>query len=733
MYIFNILTKRVAVMLTLLAFFSISATAQTKSQQQIDRQVDSIMSKLSIREKVAQIMIIEFDSKDGKKRKAMQNRLVKKEKIGGLIPMNDDLIPAMKRMNQLNKMASIPMIISIDAEWGASMRYWDEIPEFPRQMQLGALSSDSLVYRMGYLMGKECRSLKMQVNYAPVVDINNNPANPAINTRSFGEDKERVSQYGIAIMQGMKDAGVAGSAKHFPGHGDTDVDSHHGLPHLAFDYTRLDTLEMYPFKRLIEAGVDMVMVGHLNIPALDPSGTPSSISKVIVTDLLKGKLGYDGIVCTDALNMAGVAKESGLEQRDIPLAAYKAGADILLMPEDVENAITVLERAVKSGEVTLESLNEKVRKMLSLKARLGLLDKGYSPFVDIDGIEERVVVQENLDLMLQIAKNSMTVLFNDNSEGNGLPLSVDGKKIAYLGYKEPQLGREFAKMAMKYTQIDTIILGEESTLEDLKAAKNQLKGYDLIITGFNDTDQRPHRGFGINQTEYKFITDWAKEQPMIAVYLGSPYAITKFEGYKNFTAFVIGYSSTQANNFAAAQVVFGSTPAIGILPVSAAEYPVGHSIVIPDRVREEYFNFIGSKEEEQENVKVQLDEKSSAYLTVLLQACDLIGSGRVTASAFGENLNANPTTEHIENIKDIINKYQHRTTVADRANVIFAKTEMRNTTLSSINGKVTTTKGDLMKFKFMVDNNGSYAGKQVITPAAARLMQRYMDNYVCGN
>lgn len=712
-------TKRVALLLTLLAFVVTGATAQTKSQDKIARQVDSIMSKLSVREKVAQIMIIEFDSKDGNKKKAMQNHLVKKEKIGGLIPMNDDLIPALKRMNQLNKLAKIPMIITIDAEWGANMRYWDEIPPFPRQMQLGALSSDSLVYRMGYLMGKECLSLKMQVNYAPDVDINNNPANPAINTRSFGEDKEKVAQYGIAIMQGMKDAGVAGSAKHFPGHGDTDVDSHHGLPHLPFDYTRLDTLEMYPFKRLIEAGVDMVMVGHLNIPALDPSGTPSSISKVIVTDLLKEKLGFEGIVCTDALNMAGVAKESGLEQKDIPLAAYKAGADILLMPEDVVNAITVIEKAVKSGEVTLASLDEKVRKMLTLKAKLGLLEKSYSPFVDLDGIEERVIVQENLDLMQQIAKNSMTVIYNDNSEGFGLPLNIEGKKIAYLGYRNAQLGREFAKMALKYAQIDTVILDNDATIYDLKAAKQQLKGYDLIITGFNDTDQRPHKGYGINPDEYKFISDWAKEQPMIAVYLGSPYGLTKFEGYKNFTALVLGYSNTQANNFAAAQVVFGGIPAIGVLPVSSADYKVGHSIVLPDRVREEYFNFIGSEKERRENVKVQLDEKTSAFVALYPQMCELIGGGRADAAEFKGDIEA------------ALNKYLTHSSLSDRVNAMFRKLEMRNTTFSVFNGKVTTTKGDLMKFKFAVDNNGSYAGKQVLSPAAAKLLQKYMQEYTC--
>lgn len=712
------------------------------SQEKVQRQVDSVFRKLTTREKIAQIMIVEFSSKDSKSNMAMQNRLVKKEKIGGLIPMNDVLVPAMKRMNDLNRQAKVPMIITLDGEWGVNMR-WKEVPPFPRQMQLGALSSDSLVYRMGYLLGKEHRALKIQVNFAPDVDINNNPSNPAINTRSFGEDKEKVAKYGIALMQGMKDAGVAGSAKHFPGHGDTDVDSHLGLPVLPFPYERLDTLEMAPFKHLIAAGVDMVMVAHLSIPALDSSGTPSSISHKIVTELLKEQLGFDGIVCTDALNMHGVAKESGLEKKDIPLAAYKAGADILLMPEDVENSITVIEQALKRGEITMASLNEKVRKMLTLKARMGLFDKGYSPYVDLKNLEQRMITEENLALMQQLAKNSMTVLFNDNSTGYGLPVSFEGKKVAYVGYKNPVLGREFAAVANKYGTVDTVILDNDASLAALRDAKNKLRGHDLIIFGFNETDQRPHKGYGIVPENISFITDWAAEQPMIAVYQGSPYALAKIPNYRNFTAFVLAYSPNQANNFAAAQVVFGGIPAIGVLPVTAASFKVGESVVIPDRYREELFHFIGTPEDSLMQVPVEMGEKS-VILSLLPQVCELIASGKIRLTdELGELLAIDESSASFSGLtvgnllerplvsayhpylNMLLDKYSPHIDSRKYTVDMLESLGMRNTCLKG--DKVITTGDDLAKFKFAICNGGKYAGKQVFTAKAAALMEKQLD------
>ena len=736
---------------SLLAYKGVKRIYKYPSQEKIDRQVDSVFRKLSTKEKIGQIMVIEFSSKEGKKRLAEQKRLIQKYKIGGLIPMNDILVPAMERMNLLNKWAKVPMLITIDGEWGANMR-WKEIPAFPRFMQMGALGNDNLVNEAGRLIGQECRMLKIQVNFSPDVDINNNPNNPAINTRSFGEDKEKVAQYGIAMMRGMRDGGVAGSAKHFPGHGDTDVDSHLGLPLLPFTAERLDTLEMYPFKRLIADGVDMVMVAHLSIPALDPSGTPSSISKTIVTDLLKKKLGYKGIICTDALNMDGVAKESGLAKKDIPLAAYKAGADILLMPEDVENSINVIEQALRRGEISMEGLNERVKKMLALKARLGLLDKGYDPYVNIDKLDALTDqenpgkhMQDKLKLIKDIAKQSMTVLFNDNSAGFGLPVSFEGKKVAYVGYKNPQLGHEFGTLAKRYGPVDTLLLGNDASLAALKAARNKLRDYDLVIMGFNETDQRPHKNYAIKHDEVNFITDWAAQQPMIAVYLGSPYALTRIPGHKNFSALVLGYINTQVNNFAAAQVVFGGIPAKGVLPVTAASFKVGESIIIPDRYREEYDYFVGSKADSLLNVPYNMKERS-AYISLLPQVAELLASGKVSLhDTIGElldtdDINASRTLAKVfygyedkvnaYYLQAIVNKYRRYANIEDVAQKLWAELGM-NSTIFSENKvysigysipEVITTESDVKKMEFVFRNMGKYAGKQIFTEEAAKHM-----------
>lgn len=568
----------------LLMFVPFCISAQDKhlgeykypSQEKIDRQVDSVFRTLSTREKIAQIMVIDFTSADSKKMQKIQKKLVKKEKIGGIIPLGEKSYSgAIARMNQLNKWAKIPMLVTLDAEWGVGMR-WEQVVDYPLFIQMGALSSDSLIYEVGKSIAAECRALKIQVNYSPVVDINNNPHKFIVNQRTFGEDKEKVAQYAAAMMHGMKDGGVAGSAKHFPGHGETNVDSHLALPLLPFTLERLDSMELYPFKRLIAEGVDMVMVGHMNVPAFDPSGTPSSISKPIVTGLLREKLGFDGIIITDALNMFGVSKASGLEKKDIPLAAYKAGVDILLMPEDVKESITVIENALRNGEITMESLDMRVKKMLALKARLGVLDKGYDPIADTEAIND--MKEEKMALIDKISEETMTLVFNDNSEGFGVPVSTAGKKVVYVGFRSPEVGQDFAAVASQYGQLDTLLLGNDATLDDLKAAKEKVAGYDLVIFGFNKTRPGLYKNFDLIEEQVQFITDWAAQQPMIAVYLGSPYAITKIPGYKNFKAYVLGYTDTKANARAAAKVVFGAIAPKGVLPVTAGPFPVGHSV-----------------------------------------------------------------------------------------------------------------------------------------------------------
>ena len=553
----------------------------------VEQRVDSVMKTLSLREKIAQLIIIEFCSEDKPEVMELQNYLVSKENVGGLILMYDVMEPGLKRTNELHKLAKTPLLMTIDAEWGMSMRY-REIPVFPRQMQLGALAHDSLVYQAGYMIGKECREYNYHVNYASDIDVNINGENPVINTRAFGEDKHKVAVYGAAFMRGMNDAGVFGSAKHFPGHGDTNVDSHKALPTLDFSYDRLDTLELYPFKHLIAENADMVMVAHLNVPALDSTGTPASISKPIVTGLLKEKLGYKGIVITDALNMKGVCDH--LEKKMIALEAYKAGVDILLMPEEVIDSITEIEKAIERGEITRSSLDEKVRKVLTLKAKAGLFEKDYNPCVEYELIKDTVAKVENKAFISYLAKESVTLVTNHNlSDGlQAIPVAnLKEKKIAYLGYDAENNGKECAQLIRRYADVDTLILRGPVKDRDLKKAIRKLKGYDLVILGFNNTDSRPQFNFGVNPKHMDMMTEWAKEQDIIFMFMGNPYVLNKIADYNNFKAFIVGYGNSVFNNEAAVQIVFGGIPSKGVLPVSAGEFVAGESVKIKDAVRPE--------------------------------------------------------------------------------------------------------------------------------------------------
>ena len=554
----------------------------------VEKRVDSVMQTLTVREKIAQLMIIEYYSEDKPEDKAKQDFLVSKENVGGLILMWDVLPDGVLRTNELHRLAKTPLLVTIDAEWGMSMRY-RQLPVFPRQMQLGAISSEELVYETGYMIGKECRDYNFHVNYASDIDVNNNSENPVINTRAFGEDKEKVAHYGAAFMKGMNAAGVYGSAKHFPGHGDTNVDSHKALPTLDFSYERLDSLELYPFKHLIAENADMIMVAHLSIPALDSTGVPASISKPIVTGLLKEKLGYKGIVITDALNMKGVSES--LEKRKIALEAYKAGVDILLMPEEVSNSITEIEKALKRGEITMESLDERVRKVLTLKAKAGLFEKDYNPIVDIESWGGRYVKEENRAFIYKLAKESMTLVTN-HKDADGEPVlpikSLKEKKIAYLGYDAARNGKECAQVLMRHAAVDTLILRGPVKEKDLKCAKEKLNGYDLIILGINNTDARPQFNFGIDSVQMKFITDWAKEQDMVAMFLGNGYVLNKLKDYNNFKAFIIGYLNSLENVEAIAQIIFGAVPAKGVLPVTSGEFKAGHSVLLSEIIRSEY-------------------------------------------------------------------------------------------------------------------------------------------------
>lgn len=531
--------------------------------------IDALLSKMSTREKIAQLFIVAFSSDPYSKNTIEALNLVQKERVGGVIIMNSQLTPGVKMINRLQASSKIPLLVTIDGEWGASMRF-DSVLAFPRQMQLGALQSDSLIYKMGYAIGEQVKRLGVGVNFAPSIDINNNPSNPVINTRSFGEDRELVAKYGVAYMRGMQEAGVIGSAKHFPGHGDTDTDSHHALPLISFSRERIDSLELFPFKKLIEAGVDMVMVAHLQIPSLDSSGRPSSISYPIVSDLLRRELEYNGLIITDALNMKGVATFMAPEY--LPLEAYKAGSDLILMPENIEKALDIMERAVKKGEISMHSLNIRAKKMLMLKMKLGTLFNRDT--ISTNKLYENLNKEEYNSLITLIAENSITLL--ENKE-NTLPITnLKEQKIAYLSLGGDKYGKEFANSLLNYSFVDTIILRGEYSMAQVKESLSKFEQSTHVIIAMHNTDVRPQKEFGIDTEEMQLICDFALKHKTTFVYFGNPLAIPFIEGHKNFNSLIVAYQNLLQNNIAAAHLIFGASAASGRLSVTAGEYKNGY-------------------------------------------------------------------------------------------------------------------------------------------------------------
>ena len=567
-------------------------TSENRTANRIERQVERTLKKMTTREKVAQLIVSQTDSYIFSEGHALlTDTLVGMEGIGGLLIIQDSLPRYLNRMNELQKMSKIPIIVSIDGEWGPSMRF-GEFPFFPQQMQLGALPSDSLIYEMGLAVAEQCKMVNIHINYAPVVDINVNPKNPVIHARSFGENRDKVTAYGRAYMKGMQDGGIIACSKHFPGHGDTEVDSHKGLPVLPFSRERLDALELYPFRDQIKHGVEMVMMGHLHIPALD--STVSSISYPIVTELLKNELGFKGMIVTDALTMKGVSEN--MESAEIALAAYKAGVDILLKPGDIIASIDRLEEAMLSGECDINDLDERVKKTLRMKARFGMLERGYDATVDTTGIAERVKKPEHIALIQEMADQSMTLV--DNKLGI-IPLDMT-KKIAYVAYnaKRIPMHREYGDIeglsgynpetgmvdstTLMYQHllkeakgekleakgdVHYFALDKKSSAKDIALVEKQLKGYDVVILACHDPRGRSRKDL-INPEHLKAFETMVKKHQPILVHYGSPYGLSDLPWLHDLGGILMAYKDSESNQKAAAKVLTGEIEAVGELPVS---------------------------------------------------------------------------------------------------------------------------------------------------------------------
>lgn len=327
--------------------------------------VDSVMQRLTLKERIGQLFIYTIAPRQDKANKELLRKVVEDYKVGGLLFSGGLMQNQVMLTNEAQRMAEVPLMITFDGEWGLAMRLRGT-PNFPRNMVLGCIQNDTLIYEYGREVARQCRELGVQVNFAPVADVNINPKNPVINTRSFGESPFNVANKVVAYSKGLEDGGVLSVSKHFPGHGDTDVDSHKALPVLPFTRARLDSIELYPFRKAIRAGLGGMMVGHLEVPTIEPQkGLPSSLSRKVVSGLLVNDLGFQGLVFTDALAMKGV---SGNES--ICLQALKAGNDLLLVPRRIKEEVEAVLAAVKKGELTEKEIEAKCRKVLKYKLSL---------------------------------------------------------------------------------------------------------------------------------------------------------------------------------------------------------------------------------------------------------------------------------------------------------------------------------------------------------------------------
>jgi beta-N-acetylhexosaminidase len=551
----------------LCTFFLLSTSFTQNNNKRLENAwVDSVFKSLSKEEKIAQLMVIRAHSNLGPDHVQQVSDLIQKYNVGALCWFQGGPVRQATLTNYYQSIAKTPLMMTIDAEWGLGMRL-DSINKFPYQLTLGALKNDQLVYEMGKAIGEQCKRIGIQVNYAPVVDINNNPNNPVIGYRSFGEDKYKVARFGIAYMKGLQDAGVFACAKHFPGHGDVDVDSHLDLPVINKTIGSLDSLELYPFKQLFKEGVSSVMIAHLSIPAIDATpNEPTSLSEKNVTGLLRDKLDYEGLTFTDALEMKGVSKY--FPAGEAAVQALIAGNDMLCLPEDVPAAIDAIETAIKKKRLKWSDIDKKVKRVLHAKYQLGL---NHRQIVDTANLVADL--NEKTDaIKFQVARDVVTVINNTTHllpmmntshvayVGIGADSTVFGNRLAselnadlyYLNYKDPET---------RATQILDVV---------------RAKNYDKIIVGVHGYTLKPSNNYGISQTALN-LWDSLQTPSTASFIFGNVYANLNFLKAPTLVAV---YQDDEIFQNVAADFLEGKIASVGTLPVSIANDTYGSGIVI---------------------------------------------------------------------------------------------------------------------------------------------------------
>lgn len=557
----------------LLIFLSFQCLTFSQSPIEIfsnkDEWVEKTLSSLTLEEKAAQLVYphaygqyMSYDSPDYKR----LEHLVKNVKVGGIIFFLSQIYDQAIITNKLQQAAEIPLLISSDFERGVAQRA-ENATLFPYNMGIGAADDTALTYEMGKIIAAEGRAIGVHQNFAPVSDVNNNPYNPIINVRAFGEDVKLVERLSNAFLKGVQDGGMIATSKHFPGHGNTNVDSHRGLPLIEGSKNDLSELELYPFKSNVKAGVMSFMVGHLEVPAFEPAAKlPSTLSRKIVTDLLKDELGFKGLIVTDAMNMKAITNSYSTGKAAVE--ALKAGNDMILFPDDAEEAVIAIINAVKENEIKEERIDESVRKILAAKKWAGL---STEKLIDIDKISQKVGIENHWKTAKELARKSITLV---KDESKIIPLNSSSEKkythISVLDSRAPGADSYFNKQLLRRNgSINTKTLLINSSELEYKEALDAAENSDAVIVSVYLKVRAYEGDLGLTKNQQELIKKLIKlNKPMILLSHGNPYILAAVPDVKTY---LCNYGDTEVSELALAEALFGEIDIQGKLPISIPE------------------------------------------------------------------------------------------------------------------------------------------------------------------
>ncbi len=523
--------------------------------------VDSTLEALSFDQCIGQLFMIRAHSDLGEEHIMEVERQVKKYQVGGLCFFQGTPTGHTRLINRYQKLsAHLPLMIGIDAEWGPAMRFKDAAVDYPRALMMGAIQDNSLIYDFGKEVARQLKRVGIHINFAPVVDINNNAANPVINQRSFGEDKYNVTTKGYMYMRGMQDHQIAACAKHFPGHGDTDVDSHVDLPIIKHSKRRLEDVELFPFETLINHHVASVMIAHLHMPALGTKDDlPTSLSKQIIQQLLRKNMGYDGLVFTDALEMKAVSDR--FENGEVEVKALEAGNDILLLPNDIDQAFQSIKDQVAGGMLDSARIYQSVRRILRAKFRMGL--HRYQPASEY-GVKLSLNDSKALSLKHALIENALTLVRDDHDL---IPLLDHQQQVASLSLGSEYLSH-FQVMLNEYEDLPRHVASDQITPVQKTELLHQLGQYDAVIVSLHGMKQYAKSNYGLDASAIDFIQALNQKTKVVLMIFGNPYSLRHFDEIETVA---VCYDNDRLTQNLAAQAVFGAIGFKGRLPVTASE------------------------------------------------------------------------------------------------------------------------------------------------------------------